>query len=406
LCVTEKILFKIIKRIIMNKTRLTKRIQDVSPSITLAITSKAKAMIKQGIDVVSFGAGEPDFDTPSHIKDAAKKALDEGMTKYTPASGTIELKQAVCDKLKNENMLEYQSANIVISCGAKHSRYNIMQVVCEEGDEVIIAAPYWVSYPEMVKLAGGTPVIINTAEENRFLLQPEQLETAITNKTKAIIINSPANPTGSMYSKEQLKQIAEISIEHGLLIISDEIYEKITYDGKTSAAIASFSNEVKKNTITVNGFSKTYSMTGWRLGYLAAEEEIASAVGKLQSQSTSNPTSFAQAGAITALTSSQDCVAEMLKAFDQRRKYIVRRLNDIDGISCLLPDGAFYVFPNISKFGIDSVAFCGKLLDQAKVAAVPGAGFGSDANIRLSYATSMEQIQKGLDRIEEFVKKL
>jgi len=390
----------------MNKTRLTKRIQDVSPSITLAITSKAKAMIKQGIDVVSFGAGEPDFDTPSHIKDAAKKALDEGMTKYTPASGTIELKQAVCDKLKNENMLEYQSANIVISCGAKHSLYNIMQVVCEEGDEVIIAAPYWVSYPEMVKLAGGTPVIINTAEENRFLLQPEQLETAITNKTKAIIINSPANPTGSMYSKEQLKQIAEISIEHGLLIISDEIYEKITYDGKTSAAIASFSNEVKKNTITVNGFSKTYSMTGWRLGYLAAEEEIASAVGKLQSQSTSNPTSFAQAGAITALTSSQDCVAEMLKAFDQRRKYIVRRLNDIDGISCLLPDGAFYVFPNISKFGIDSVAFCGKLLDQAKVAAVPGAGFGSDANIRLSYATSMEQIQKGLDRIEEFVKKL
>lgn len=385
---------------------LTKRIQAVSPSVTLAITSKAKAMIKQGIDVISFAAGEPDFDTPRHIKDAAKKALDEGITKYAPASGTVELKQAVCKKLKEENQLDYQPANIVISCGAKHSLYNIMQVICEQGDEIIIPAPYWVSYPEMVKLAGGRPVIVNTVEENRFLLQPDQLKKALTRKTKAIIINNPSNPTGSMYTSDQLKKIVGIAVEYGVLIISDEIYEKIIYDGHAAVNIASFGAEVKKQTITVNGFSKTYSMTGWRLGYLAAEEEIATAVGKLQSQSTSNPTTFAMAGAVAAFESSQDCVAEMVRAFDERRKYIVGRLNTIDGISCLMPDGAFYVFPNISKLGLGSVTFCKRLLDEAKVAAVPGAGFGSDANVRLSYATSMQQIEKGLDRLEQFVKKL
>lgn len=389
-----------------NKTILSNRIRTVTPSITLAITSKAKAMIKQGIDVVGFGAGEPDFDTPQHIKDAAKKALDDGVTKYTPASGTLELKQAVCDKLKTENRLDYRPENIVISCGAKHSLYNIMQVICDSGDEVIITAPYWVSYPEMVKLAGGTPVIINTTEESRFLLQPDQLKNAITPQTKAIIINSPGNPTGAMYAPGELKQIAEIAAESGLIIISDEIYEKIIYDDNTAVSTASFSAQIKANTITVNGFSKTYSMTGWRLGYLAAEEEIASGVGKLQSQSTSNPTSFAMAGAVAALTSSQDCVAQMLEAFDQRRKYIVQRLNSIDAVTCLMPAGAFYVFPNISQLGIDSVTFCKKLLEQVNVAAVPGAGFGADSNLRLSYASSMRQIEKGLDRVEEFVKTL
>ena len=390
----------------MAKTTLTKRIRSVKPSITLAITSKAKAMLKQGIDIVGFGAGEPDSDTPQHIKDAAKKALDDGLTKYTPASGTVDLKQAVCKKLKDANHLDYQPANIVISCGAKHSLYNIMQVICEEGDEVIIPAPYWVSYPEMVKLAGGTPVIINTAEEDRFRLRPQQLKQAITPKTRALVINSPNNPTGSMYSRAELEQIAAVAVEHNLLLISDEIYEKIVYDGNTATSIASFSDKVKKQTITVNGFSKTYSMTGWRLGYLAAEEEIASAVGKLQSQSTSNPTTFAMAGAVAALESSQDCVAEMVQTFDKRRKYIVPRLNAIEGISCQMPEGAFYVFPNISQLGLDSVSFCERLLNEAKVAAVPGAGFGSDANIRLSYAISLEQIEKGLDRIEQFVKKL
>lgn len=390
----------------MNDKLLSDRIQNVSPSITLAITSKAKAMLKEGIDVVGFGAGEPDFDTPDHIKDAAKKALDQGITKYAPASGSIELKQAIVKKLKHENGVDYTTANVVISCGAKHSLYNIMQVICNPGDEVIIPAPYWVSYPEMVKLAGGKPVIVNATEENAFRLAPEQLQAAITGNTKALIINSPSNPTGSMYDAGQLKQLAQIAVDNGLTIISDEIYERLVYDGGEAVSIASFSAEIKQNTITVNGFSKSYSMTGWRLGYLAGAEEIAAAVGKLQSQSTSNPTSFAMVGAIAALEGSQDCVAEMLKAFDQRRHYIVDRLNNIPGVSCLMPDGAFYVFPNISGTGLGSLEFCQRLLKDSNVAAVPGSGFGADANIRLSYATSMEQIEKGIDRIEQFVKKI
>ena len=363
-------------------------------------------MLKEGIDVVGFGAGEPDFDTPDHIKDAAKKALDQGITKYAPASGSIELKQAIVKKLKNENGLDYTTANVVISCGAKHSLYNIMQVICGPGDEVIIPAPYWVSYPEMVKLAGGTPVIVETTEENSFRLAPDQLKSAITGNTKALVINSPSNPTGSMYAADQLKELAQIAVDNGVTIISDEIYERLVYDGGEAVSIASFSDEIKQKTITVNGFSKSYSMTGWRLGYLAAVEEVAGAVGKLQSQSTSNPTSFAMVGGIAALEGSQDCVAEMLAAFDQRRKYIVDRLNNIPGVSCLMPNGAFYVFPNISGTELGSVEFCERLLKESNVAAVPGAGFGADANLRLSYATSMEQIEKGIDRIEEFVKNL
>jgi aspartate aminotransferase len=390
----------------VNGNLLSARIQNVSPSITLAITSKAKAMLKEGIDVVGFGAGEPDFDTPDHIKDAAKKALDQGITKYAPASGSIELKQAIVKKLKNENGVDYTTANVVVSCGAKHSLYNIMQVICDPGDEVIIPAPYWVSYPEMVKLAGGKPVIVNATEQNDFRLVPDQLKSAITDKTKALVINSPSNPTGSMYDANQLKELAQIAVDNGLTIISDEIYERLVYDGGEAVSIASFSDEIKQNTITVNGFSKSYSMTGWRLGYLAATEEIAASVGKLQSQSTSNPTSFAMVGGIAALEGGQDCVAQMLKAFDQRRHYIVDRLNNISGVSCLMPNGAFYVFPNISGTGLGSLEFSERLLKESNVAVVPGIGFGADANIRLSYATSMEQIEKGTDRIEEFVKKI
>jgi len=394
---------------------LSKRVRSISPSPTLAITAEAKKMKAQGIDVVGFGAGEPDFDTPDHIKEAAKKALDRGFTKYTPASGMRELKEAICRKLKEENGLEYEPDQVLISCGAKHSIFNAILALCDEGDEVILPSPYWVSYPEMIKLAQAKPVIIKTTQENNFKITPQQLEEAISSKTKLFILNSPSNPTGMIYTKDELRIISDILTEARIYCISDEIYEKIIYDGWKHTSIASLNPRIKELTILVNGVSKTYSMTGWRIGYAAGPKEIVQAMSNLQSHSTSNPTSVSQVAAIAALQSSQEEVRRMVDEFQRRRDHIVKRLNRIPGISCLKPPGAFYAFPDISriigksyngKIIRDSISLAQLLLYEAKVAVVPGAAFGADEHLRFSYATSMENIDKGLDRVEEFVKKL
>ena len=384
---------------------LSRRINAVEESATLKITGKAKALKKKGENVVSFGAGEPDFDTPEAIKSAAKKALDEGITKYTPSSGMIELKEAICEKFKTDNNLDYKPENIVVSCGAKHSLYNLFQVLCEEGDEVIIPSPFWVSYPEFVKLAGGTPVIVDTTEENGFVVNIDELQRKITPKTKIIVINSPSNPTGALYDAEVLQKVAELAVEKGILIFSDEIYEKIVYS-KDHVSIASLGDEIKRLSVVINGVSKAYSMTGWRIGYLGAEKQIAQAVNKLQSQSTSNPTSIAQVASIEALRGDQSCVSVMLTAFRERRDYLVGALNEIPGVSCRMPDGAFYVFANISSFGIPSMELAEQLLDTAKVAVIPGSAFGAEGYIRMSYATSLEEIREGVKRIREFLGKL
>jgi len=394
---------------------LSRRVRSINPSPTLAITAEAKRMKAQGIDVVGFGAGEPDFDTPDHIKEAAKKALDRGFTKYTPASGMRELKEAVCRKLKEENGLEYEPDQVLISCGAKHSIFNAILALCDEGDEVILPSPYWVSYPEMIKLAQAKPVIIKTTQENSFKITSQQLEEAISSKTKLFILNSPSNPTGMIYTKDELRIISDILTEARIYCISDEIYEKIIYDGWEHTSIASLNPRIKELTILVNGVSKTYSMTGWRIGYAAGPKEIIQAMSNLQSHSTSNPTSVSQVAAIAALQSSQEEVRRMVDEFQRRRDHIVKRLNRIPGISCLKPPGAFYAFPDISriigksyneKIIRNSISLAQLLLYEAKVAVVPGAAFGADEHLRFSYATSMENIDKGLDRVEEFVKKL
>jgi aspartate aminotransferase len=374
--------------------------------LTLAIDAKAKKLKAEGKDVVGFGAGEPDFDTPQHIKDAAIKSLQAGFTKYTPSSGLPELRQAIADKFKRDNGLDYKPSQIIVSCGGKHSCYNVMIAICEEGDEVIIPAPYWLSYPEMVKLAGATPVIVKTTEANEFKITPDQLLSAITPKTKLFILNSPSNPTGTVYTKEEIKALADICLDKGVFIMSDEIYEKLVYDGTEHVSAASFSSDHYSNTIIVHGFSKAYSMTGWRLGFLAAPEPIAKAIDAIQSHSTSNPTSFAQRGAIAALTGPHDHLNVWLSEFSRRRNYAWRRLNEIPGITCINAKGAFYLFPNISSFGLSSTEFCAQLLEKELVAAVPGIAFGADECIRISYATSMENIEKGLDRLERFCKSL
>lgn len=392
---------------------LSKRAGLISPSITLAITAKAKKMKQEGIDVIGFGAGEPDFDTPDYIKEAAKNSIDSGFTKYTPASGIPELKEAVCNKLKKDNGLDYEVPEIIISCGAKHALYNAMQVICDEGDEVVLPVPYWVSYSEQIKVAGAKPVFVETREGDGFKITPEQLRKAITPKTKIFIINSPNNPTGSVYSKEELQLISNILVETGIYCISDEIYENIIYDGIEHISIASLGQEIKKLTLTVNGLSKAYSMTGWRIGYAAGPREIIKAMSNLQSHSTSNPTSFCQKASITALEGPKETQKTMVGEFIKRRNYIVERLNSIEGISCRKPEGAFYVFPNISKLLgksyegkeiKDSVSLSQILLDNAKIAVVPGAAFGADSYLRFSYAVSMENITKGINRLEEFVK--
>lgn len=387
---------------------------SISPSSTLAIDAKAKKMKAEGIDIIGFGAGEPDFDTPAHIKEAAKKALDEGFTKYTPASGTLELKQAICNKFKRDNGLDYKPSNIVVSNGAKHSLVNAFQAICNPGDEVIITTPAWVSYPEMVKLADAVPVYINTTEEEGFKFTIDKLEKAITDKTKAIIMNSPSNPTGMIYSEEELKAVADLAVSKGIYVISDEIYEKLIYDGYKHVSIASFNDKIKDLTIVVNGVSKSYSMTGWRIGYTASNEQIAKVMSNMQSHATSNPNSIAQKAALAALEGPQEIIDTMAAEFVKRRDYMVDRINSIEGLSCIKPNGAFYVMMNISKIigkelggvvikGSDS--FADVLLEKANVALVPGSGFGTDIHVRLSYATSMENITEGLNRIEKFLNK-
>jgi aspartate aminotransferase len=386
--------------------KISHRAAALSPSLTLAIDSKAKQMKAEGQDVVGFGAGEPDFDTPQHIKDAAIKALNEGFTKYTPASGIPELRQAIADKFKHDNGLSYKPSQVIVSCGGKHSCYNVIIATCEEGDEVIIPAPYWLSYPEMVKLASATPVIVETTDRTEFKITPAQLRAAITPRTRLFVLNSPSNPTGSVYTPAEIKALGDICVEKNVLIMSDEIYEHLLYDGAVHKSVASLSPAHYEHTIVVHGFAKAWSMTGWRLGFCAAPEPIAKAIDAIQSHSTSNPTSFAQKGGVAALRGSQEHLKTWLAEFDRRRTFAWQKLNSIPGISCVNARGAFYLFPNISKLGLKSTEFCARLLEAEKVAAVPGIAFGADDYLRISYATSMANVQKGLERIERFCKTL
>jgi aspartate aminotransferase len=395
--------------------RLAARISKIKPSETLAITAKTNSLRAQGRDVIGFGAGEPDFDTPGNIKNAAIKAIEAGFTKYTPVGGIDELKDAIVAKLRRDSSLEYKRSQIVVSCGAKHTLYNLAQALFDQGDEVIIPAPYWVSYPDIVVLAGGRPVFVGTQEKNGFKMKPEQLKAAITKRTRAVIINSPSNPTGAAYSPAELKAIAAVIINKDILVISDDIYEKIFYAKFPFADIASVESKMKDKTIVVNGVSKTYAMTGWRIGYAAGPEEIVAAINKIQSQNTSNPTSISQKAALEAISGDQSVVEKMVREFQKRRNVIVDALNDIPGVRCFSPEGAFYAFPNVSNiYGrsykgnkiTNSAKLIDYLLDEANVAAVPGAAFGSDNHIRLSYATSLANIEEGIKRIKKAVAKL
>jgi aspartate aminotransferase len=388
--------------------KLSPRASLIKPSPTLAVTAKAAALKAAGRDIVGFGAGEPDFDTPEYIKQAAVDAIRAGFTKYTPVGGIEDLKDAVIAKLFRDNGLSYSRPEILVSCGAKHSLYNLAQVLFGDGDEVIIPAPYWVSYPDLVVLAGGTPVILPTGEKDGFKLRPEALRKAVTEKTRALILNSPSNPTGAAYTEEDLKALAEVVLETGILVISDDIYEKILYDGRTFSNIVSADPRLKDQAVVVNGVSKAYAMTGWRIGYAAGPREVIAAATDLQSQNTSNPTSIAQKASVAALNGDPAVVKAMAAEFQKRRDVIVAGLNAIPGISCRLPEGAFYVFPNVS--GLFGRPWRGKtlngstdvtefLLEEANVAVVPGGAFGDDRYIRLSYATSMKNIEEGLRRI-------
>lgn len=386
--------------------KLATRVTKVPPSITLDIAAKAKAMKVQGIDICSLSAGEPDFDTPQHIKEAAKLALDRGKTKYGPAAGEPKLRAAIAKKLQNDNKLDYAPENVIVTNGGKHSLFNLMLALIEAGDEVIIPAPYWLSYPEMVKLAEGTPVIVNTTEANDYKITPEQLRQSITPNTKLFVLNSPSNPTGMVYTPSEIKALAEIIIEHDLWVVSDEIYEKILYDGTEQISIGSLGPEIFKRTIISNGFAKSYSMTGWRIGYLAGPKELIKATSIIQSHSTSNVCTFAQYGAIAALEESQDCVQEMLQAFTQRRTVILDKIRKIPHLTCPTPMGAFYIFVDISQTGMNSLEFSDKLLESQQVAVIPGIAFGADNCIRLSYATDLTTIEKGIDRLSQFVNSL
>jgi aspartate aminotransferase len=386
--------------------KLASRVNQVTPSLTLAIDSLAKEMKRNGEDVCSFSAGEPDFDTPTHIKAAAKKALDEGKTRYGPAAGEPGLRKAIAEKLLRDNQLAYNADNVIVTNGGKQSLYNLIMALIEAGDEVIIPAPYWLSYPEMVTLAGGTSVIVNTSLENQYKITPEQLEAAITPKTKLFVFNSPSNPTGIVYTPEEIAALAKIVVKKDILVVSDEIYEKILYDGAIHRSIASFGPEIFQRSIISNGFAKAFSMTGWRVGYVAGPVEIVKAMTKIQGHSTSNVCTFAQYGAIAALESPQDCIEEMVKAFSERRQYILERVRSLPRLNCPTPNGAFYVFIDISQTGLKSRDFCQKLLETQKVAAIPGIAFGADDCIRLSYATDLKTIEKGFDRIDKFISTL
>ncbi|WXR61506.1 pyridoxal phosphate-dependent aminotransferase [Peptostreptococcaceae bacterium AGR-M142] len=391
---------------------LSKKHEKISPSLTLAISAKAKKMVKEGKDVISFGVGEPDFKTPENIRKRAMEVLEEGKIGYTPASGLMELKEAIKEKLLKDNNLEFDANDIVVSNGAKHSLYNTFQAILNEGDEVIVAAPYWVSYPELIKMAGGETVIVKCSEANEFKFDIDELKNAINDKTKAIILNSPSNPTGSVYDKEELEAIAKLAIEKDLFIVSDEIYEKLIYEGKKHISIASLSKEIKDRTIVINGMSKAYAMTGWRIGYTASNTKIAKLMSNIQSHATSNPSTIGQYASIEALKNSANEVEAMRLEFDKRRKNMIELINNINNLSCIAPKGAFYVMVNISKVkgskinGKDietSMDFANELLEKSNVAVVPGIAFGDDDFIRLSYANSMENIVEGIKRIENFL---
>lgn len=392
----------------------SKKAEGITPSVTLAITTKAKELSNAGVDVVSFGVGEPDFNTPKHIIEAAIKAMEEGKTKYTATPGIPELRKAICKKFKNDNGLDYTVDQIIVSTGAKQCLANSFLAILNPGDEVLVAAPYWVSYPELIKLADGVPVIVNTTEETMYKYSLEALEKAVTDKTKAIVLNSPNNPTGTIYEKEELEMIAEFAKKHDLLIIADEIYEKLIYDGKKHISIASLSEDAYKRTIVINGLSKAFAMTGWRIGYLAADEKIVKLMKSIQSHMTSGTNSITQYAAVAALEGDMTEQEKMVEEFEKRRNYMLQRIEKMKDISCISPSGAFYVMLNIGSYlgksvsNIkinNSVEFADKLLDEDKVAVVPGAGFGLDSYVRLSYATSMKEIERGLDRIENFLKK-
>jgi aspartate aminotransferase len=385
---------------------ISARAAQLTPSLTLSIDSKAKAMKAEGIDVCGFGAGEPDFDTPEHIKAAAIAALEAGFTKYTPSAGLPELRQAIAEKLEADNQISYRASQIVVSSGAKHSCYNAILATCQTGDEVLIPSPYWVSYPDMVKLAGAEPVIVQTTERNGWKMRASDFENAMTPRTKMLILNTPGNPTGSVYTREELEAIVEVAAEEDIYILSDEIYEKLVYDDIKHVSVASLSQEAYDLTITVNGFSKAYAMTGWRLGYMAAPEAVAKAVDSIQSHSTSNPCSFAQKGAVAALKGDQQALADMRDEFSMRRNYMYDRITKIPNITAVKPEGAFYILVNISQLGLSSQNFADRLLSKANVAVIPGAAFGDDRTVRLSYATSIDIIKKGLDRFQDFCRTL
>jgi aspartate aminotransferase len=385
---------------------ISERAAQLTPSLTLSIDSKAKAMKAEGIDVCGFGAGEPDFDTPEHIKRAAIEALEAGFTKYTPNAGIPELRQAIADKFAADNGLNYLAGQIVVSNGAKHACYNAILATCQPGDEVIIPAPYWVSYPDMVRLVGAEPVIVPTSERNAWKMRPEDFENAMTPRTKMLIMNTPGNPTGSVYTREELEAIINVAAEEDIYVLSDEIYEKLVYDDAKHVSVASLSKEAYDLTITINGFSKSYAMTGWRLGYLAAPDAVARAVDSIQSHTSSNPSSFSQYGAVAALKGDQQPIADMREEFDMRRNYMFDRLSKISNVTAVKPQGAFYILVNISQLGLTSQNFADRLLSKANVAVVPGAAFGDDRTVRFSYATSLDVIKKGLDRFQDFCRTL
>ena len=389
---------------------LSQRSENVAPSSTLAITAKINSMQAEGIDIVKFAAGEPDFDTPEYIKDATIESLRNGFTKYTPVTGITELREAIAEKFKRDNNLVYSPSQIIVSCGAKHSIYNILQAICNPGDEIVFAAPYWVSYPEMVKLADAKPIVVETTADQNFCMKPEQIESVLSDRTKAIIISSPSNPTGTVYDAATLAQIGELALKHKFYVISDEIYESLLYDNLKHQGIASLDEAVQEITFVVNGVSKAYSMTGWRIGYTAGPKKAIQAMSRIQSHSTSNPTSIAQIGALTALTASQEAVEEMRRAFEERRNVICQRFDEIGGVTYAKPQGAFYIFPDVSAHygrningqtvngSLDMTAY---LLDNARVGVIPGSASGADNHLRLSFATSLAEINRGLDRIEE-----
>ncbi|USK68957.1 pyridoxal phosphate-dependent aminotransferase [Peribacillus asahii] len=388
--------------------KLAKRVQALTPSTTLAITAKAKELKAQGLDIIGLGAGEPDYNTPAHIIEAAVQSMNEGQTKYTPSAGLPKLKEVIIAKLKKDQGLDYTASEIIVGTGAKHALYTLFQAILDEGDEVIVPTPYWVSYPEQIKLAEGTPVYVEGKEENQYKITKEQLEAAITDRTKAIIINSPSNPTGMLYTKEELQALGEVCLAHDILIVSDEIYEKLVYGGAQHVSIAQLSPQLKEQTIIINGVSKSHSMTGWRIGYAVGNEAIIKAMTNLASHSTSNPTTTAQYGAIAAYEGTQAPVEEMRQAFESRLNTIHAKLVEIPGVTCIKPQGAFYLFPNVKEAatltGYSNVDdFVKALLEEALVAVIPGSGFGAPDNIRLSYATSLEQLEKAVERIHTFV---